>query len=43
VAYESEAGDFTLALGGDFMLTQHIRVYREPSVGEATSLTASRR
>jgi poly-gamma-glutamate synthesis protein (capsule biosynthesis protein) len=30
VAYESEAGDFTLALGGDFMLTQRIRVYQEP-------------
>ena len=30
LAYESESGDFTLALGGDFMLTQRIRVYEEP-------------
>jgi len=30
VVYESETGDFTLALGGDFMLTQRIRVYQEP-------------
>lgn len=28
--YQSETGDFTLALGGDFMLTQRISVYEEP-------------
>ena len=28
--YHSESGDFTLALGGDFMLTQRISVYDEP-------------
>lgn len=29
--YESETGDFDLALNGDFMLTQRISVYREPA------------
>lgn len=28
--YQSETGDFTLALGGDFMLTQRISIYDEP-------------
>lgn len=30
MTYESETGDFDLALNGDFMLTQRISVYREP-------------
>lgn len=30
VIYESEKGDFTLAMGGDFMLTQKISIYQEP-------------